>query len=89
MMKNAGMEMDTGARDIVFVLNQLTKLDNGDEQAFVLKKRLDLNRVASMGHSAGGANATLACQLDTRFRACLSLDGTDATSCRVSREPRR
>ena len=75
MMKNAGMEMDTGARDIVFVLNQLAKLDNGDEEAFVLKKRLDLNRVASMGHSAGGANATLACQLDTRFRACLSLDG--------------
>jgi dienelactone hydrolase len=75
MMKSAGMEMDTGARDIVFVLNQLTKLDNGNEEAFVLKKKLDLNRVASMGHSAGGANATLACQLDARFRACLSLDG--------------
>ena len=75
MMKSAGMAMETGARDIVFVLNQLTKLDNGDEEAFVLKKRLDLNRFASMGHSAGGANATLACQLDARFRACLSLDG--------------
>lgn len=37
--------------------------------------RKNLNRVASMGHSAGGANATLACQLDGRFRACLSLDG--------------
>jgi dienelactone hydrolase len=75
MMKSAGEEMDTGARDIVFVLNQLTKLDNGDKGAFVLKKRLDLNRVASMGHSAGGANAALACELDSRFRACLSLDG--------------
>jgi len=75
MMKGAGVEIDTGARDIVFVLNQLTKLDDGNETTFVLRKRLDLNRVASIGHSAGGANATLACQLDARFKACLSLDG--------------
>jgi dienelactone hydrolase len=75
MMKSAGLEIDTGARDIVFVLNQLTKLDDENENTFVLRKRLDLNRVASMGHSAGGANATLACQMDARFKACLSLDG--------------
>ena len=75
MMKGAGQEIDTGARDIVFVLNQLTQLNSGNDKAFVLRKRLDLNRVASMGHSAGGANATLACQMDARFKACLSLDG--------------
>ena len=75
MMKSAGLEIDTGARDIVFVLNHLTMLDDGNEKTFVLRKRLDLNRVASMGHSAGGANATLACQLDACFKACLSLDG--------------
>ena len=75
MMKSAGQEIDTGARDIVFVLNHLTMLDDGNEKTFVLRKRLDLNRVASMGHSAGGANATLACQIDARFKACLSLDG--------------
>jgi dienelactone hydrolase len=75
MMKSVEQEIDTGARDIVFVLNQLTKLDDGSERAFVLRNRLDLNRVASMGHSAGGANATLACQMDPRFKACLSLDG--------------
>jgi dienelactone hydrolase len=75
MMKSAGFEIDAGARDIVFVLNQLTKLDEGNEKAFVLRKRLDLDRVAAMGHSAGGANATLACQMDARFKACLSLDG--------------
>ena len=28
-----------------------------------------------MGHSAGGGFATGACQLDARFRACVSLDG--------------
>lgn len=75
MMKSAGLEIDTGARDIVFVLDQLTRLTDGNPNAFVLRKRLDLNRVAAIGHSAGGANATLACQMDTRFKACLSLDG--------------
>jgi dienelactone hydrolase len=75
MMKSAGLEIDTGARDIVFVLNQLTKLDMGEEKTFVLRKRLDLNRVAAIGHSAGGANAALACQRDARLKACLSLDG--------------
>jgi predicted dienelactone hydrolase len=75
MMKSAGQAIDTGARDIVFVLNQLIKLDTGNEKTFVLRNRLDLNRVASMGHSAGGANATLACQMDARFKACVSLDG--------------
>jgi dienelactone hydrolase len=75
MMKSAGLEIDTGARDIVFVLNQLTELNDRNINTFVLRKRLDLNRVAAMGHSAGGANATLACQMDARFKACLSLDG--------------
>jgi dienelactone hydrolase len=74
-MKSAGLEIDTGARDIVFVLNQLTRLNDGNANAFVLRKKLDLNRVAAVGHSAGGANATLACQMDARFKACLSLDG--------------
>jgi dienelactone hydrolase len=75
MMKSAGLEIETGAQDIVFVLNQLAKLDDGNYKTFALSKRLDLDRVASMGHSAGGANATRACQLDARFKACLSLDG--------------
>ncbi len=75
MIKSAGQEIDKGARDIVFVLNQLTRLDDGNEKTFVLRKKLDLNRIAAMGHSAGGANATLACQMDSRFKACLSLDG--------------
>lgn len=75
MMKSAGEVMDTGARDIVFVLNQLTKLDSENRTTFVLRKKLDLNRVASMGHSTGGATASLACQMDARFKACLSLDG--------------
>ena len=75
MMKSAGEEIETGARDIVFVLNRLTELNDGGPYQFLLRKRLDLNRVAALGHSAGGANASLACQRDPRFKACLSLDG--------------
>ena len=73
MMKSAGQEIDTGARDIVFALDQLNKLDTA--RTFGLRNKLDLGRVAAMGHSAGGANATLACQMDAQFKACLSLDG--------------
>lgn len=75
MMKSAGEEMETGALDILFVLDQLTLLDRAKPNQFLLSNRLDLNRVAVIGHSAGGANATLACQRDSRIKACLSLDG--------------
>jgi predicted esterase len=75
MMKGAGQQINTGAQDVIFALNQLTELNSGNQQRFVLAKRLDLSRVVAMGHSAGGAGATLACQLDARFKACLDLDG--------------
>jgi dienelactone hydrolase len=75
MMKGAGEAINTGAEDLMFVLNRLTDLNQGNEENSVLRGRLDLNRVAAIGHSAGGANATLACELDPRFKACISLDG--------------
>ena len=75
MMKGAGQAINTGAGDLMFVLNRLTELNQQNGGKFVLRERLDLNRVSAMGHSAGGANATLACELDPRFKACISLDG--------------
>jgi hypothetical protein len=75
MMKGAGLQIHTGADDLIFVINKLTQLNNGNEQHFRLAGRLDLNEVAAMGHSSGGANAALACQLNERFKACLSLEG--------------
>jgi len=39
------------------------------------KCRLDLKRLAAMGHSAGGAFAARACQLDSGLKACVDLDG--------------
>jgi dienelactone hydrolase len=75
MMESAGLLIRQGAEDHLFVLNKLTELNNSGAHDFLLGGRLDLNRIAAMGHSAGGGFATGACQLDVRFHACVSLDG--------------
>lgn len=64
-----------GAGDVRFVLDRLTELNAGDAQGFPLAGRLDLNRLAAMGHSAGAEFAALACEMDARFNACVDLDG--------------
>ena len=69
----AGIE--EGAADVRFVLDRLTELNAADARRFPLAGRLDLKRVAAMGHSAGAEFAARACQLDSRFRACVDLDG--------------
>jgi len=75
MMDSAALEIRQGAEDLIFVQNKLTELNKSQAQNFPLAGKLDLNRTAAVGHSAGGAFATGACQLDARFHACLSLDG--------------
>jgi len=60
--------------DLRFVLDKVSEL-NGTHGKSALAGRLDLARVAAMGHSAGGLAAIRACQLEPRFRACVSLDG--------------
>jgi dienelactone hydrolase len=75
MMEQAAAGISEGAADIQFVLDKLTKLNSAATQHFLLAGRLDLNNVAAMGHSAGGAFVARACQLDERFKACVDLDG--------------
>ena len=75
MMAGAALGIREGAADIRFVLDKLTELNSADTQHFLLAGRLDLNNVAAMGHSAGGAFVARACQLDERFKACVDLDG--------------
>jgi len=67
--------MNEGAGDSRFVLDRLTQLNSGQPRQFPLAGRLDLTRVAAMGHSAGAEFAVRACQLDPRFKACIDLDG--------------
>jgi dienelactone hydrolase len=75
MMKGAGIQINTGAADLIFVMDKLSQLNSKTEPDFPLSGRLDLTHVAAMGHSSGGGNAALACQLSERFKACLSLEG--------------
>jgi len=75
MIDQVGLQITEGAADVRFVLDRLTALDSGDTRNFLLAHRLDLGRVAAMGHSAGAEFAARACQLDVRFKACVDLDG--------------
>jgi len=75
-MAAAGLAISQGANDVVFVLNKLTELNHSGNPSFLLSGGLDLSRVAAVGHSAGGAFAARACQLDARIIACVSLDGS-------------
>jgi len=75
MMDQTTLGIQVGTEDVRFVLDRLTQLNAGDRKQFALAGRLDLNRVAAMGHSAGAEFAALACELDARFKVCVDLDG--------------
>jgi pimeloyl-ACP methyl ester carboxylesterase len=68
---------DVRAADLSFTLNRLTELNKGAGSSR-LKRRLDLSRVAAVGHSRGGWAAIVACRRDQRFAACVNLDGNAA-----------
>jgi predicted dienelactone hydrolase len=73
--RRVGTMISEGAADVRFVLDRLTELNAQDAPEFLLAGKLDLTRVASMGHSAGAEYAARAGQLDARFKACVDLDG--------------
>lgn len=70
------------AADAIFVLNQLTDLNQ--DPASVFHGRLDLNRVAIAGHSRGGKTVSRACSTDQRFDACLIFDNVGPAAERES-----
>lgn len=72
MMASVSEGIEEGAADVRFVLNQLLQLNAGSTP---FTGRFDPSRLAAMGHSAGAEFAARACQLDTRFTACVDLDG--------------
>lgn len=65
--------VETRARDAVFALDELAEMNS--EAGGKFANRLDLERVGIFGHSVGGVAAGRACQIDSRFKACLNLDG--------------
>ncbi|MBU2670791.1 hydrolase [Actinoplanes bogorensis] len=64
--------------DTRFVLDTLTAIARGRGPSVPrgLPRALDLNRVAMVGHSMGGATAAETMRVDRRVRAGLNLDGT-------------
>jgi predicted dienelactone hydrolase len=66
------------AQDLVFVLNELERINTTDGGTG-LAGRFDLQHVGVFGHSRGGFSAPHACFLDSRFKACLNLDGYPLT----------
>jgi dienelactone hydrolase len=66
------------AQDLIFVMNELEQLNKKDTD-IGLAGRLDLRHVGVFGHSRGGFTAPHACLLDSRFGACLNLDGYPLT----------
>jgi hypothetical protein len=65
---------DYRAQDIIFVKKKLAELTGSGKSLF--RNRLDLSRVAALGHSLGGMAAMRACQIDASIRACVNIDGS-------------
>ncbi len=66
--------IDERVADLSFVTDELAHF-NADG---VLRGRLDLSRIAAVGHSNGGIAAIGLCRADPRIRACVNLDGQAA-----------
>jgi predicted dienelactone hydrolase len=61
------------AQDVIFVMNQLDQLNA--TPGTMWSQHLDLTRLGVFGHSFGGATAAQVCQMDTRCKAGIDLDG--------------
>jgi len=59
--------------DIKFVLDQLATVNQDPASKFY--RRLDLEKVCVMGHSAGGTASIELCRNDVRCKAAINLDG--------------
>jgi dienelactone hydrolase len=64
---------DVLVADVRFVLDQLQQWNSHDN---FWRGRLDLSRIAIVGHSMGGTTAALATKEDTRISAGVNLDGS-------------
>ena len=69
MINSAKIGTQSAAEDLSFVLDKLSQIRSP------LRRAMNLDRVAAVGHSAGGTVSVRACQLDTRIKACVSEDG--------------
>ena len=62
------------AQDVIFVMNQLGRLNATPGSMF--RGHLDLARLGVFGHSFGGATAAQVCHMDARCKAGIDMDGS-------------
>lgn len=67
-------EVKARSKDMTFVLDQLTKLNDRDPQGLFTGK-LDMERIGIFGHSYGGSTAAQALLDDARILAGINIDG--------------
>ncbi|THC94917.1 hypothetical protein EYZ11_005600 [Aspergillus tanneri] len=67
------LTLDVRVKDVIFTLDQMHS--NSDFIPYTFRRYLNLNRVAAIGHSFGGATAAQVTQNDTRFAGGLNFDG--------------
>ena len=73
-IKIRNQQINTRTKDIIFVLNQITKIHHGELKS-KLNGKVDLKKIAVGGHSYGGATAIHSAKADERIKACFVLDG--------------
>jgi pimeloyl-ACP methyl ester carboxylesterase len=61
------------ARDVQFTIDAIARLDAADPDG-TFRARLELSRIAAIGHSSGFVAAGAACRLDRRISACVNVD---------------
>ena len=67
-------QINTRVQDIIFILNQLTKIQNNEIRC-PLSGNINLEKMAIGGHSFGGATAIQSTKVDKRIQACFVFDG--------------
>lgn len=70
----AGRRLDRVSQAAVQLIDALFQLDRNDPSGR-FAGRLDMNRLAAVGHSFGGALAVRICWLDARVKAAVDIDG--------------
>ncbi|HTM52600.1 MAG TPA: hypothetical protein VL175_01150, partial [Pirellulales bacterium] len=85
--EESNLRVDERAADLRFILDRMAEMARDGN---ALAGRLDLGRVAAMGHSRGGHTAARACASDARLRSGINLDGLHSGgpySTRADEEP--
>jgi pimeloyl-ACP methyl ester carboxylesterase len=70
-------------RDVQFAIDSIERLDSGDPDD-TFGGRLELSRIAAIGHSSGFVAAGTTCTLDQRITACVNVDAPKFSAAQLA-----